>query len=131
MITSTQDKSATPDTSETSSDTKKPQLEKPSQTEATMSSQHDLNLIREILLRPAEEVNEERIVELVRMLEEQEETFNKRIQQLEIQVRKLAATIDTNQVNSVADIGNAMVGAGQKILDIQDKLNPTVAVTKP
>lgn len=130
MNTSTQDKSANPEAPE-SSDVRKPEPEKPSQTESTISSQNDLNLIREILLRPTEEINEERIVELVRMLEAQEETFNKRIQMLENQIRKLAATIDTNQVNSVADIGNAMVSAGQRILDIQDKLNPTVAVTKP
>lgn len=104
--------------------------EKAPGSEPKIASQNDLNLIREILLRPTEELNEERIVELVRMIEEQEEAFGKRIQKLEAQVKKLATTVDNNQLHSVADIGNAMISAGQKIMDVQEKLVPTAAITK-
>ena len=112
-------------------DPRKPAPEKAPVSEPSITSQNDLNLIREILVRPTEEVNEERIVELVRMLEQQDEAFTKRIQKLEGQVKKLASMVDENQHHAVADIGSALVSAGQKIMDLQEKLQPAATATKP
>ncbi len=112
-------------------DTRKPAPEKAPASEPSITSQNDLNLIREILVRPTEEINEERIVELVRMLEQQDEAFSKRLQKLESQVRKLATMVDENQQHAIADIGSAMVSAGQRVMDLQEKLQPAASATKP
>ncbi len=112
-------------------DMRKPTPEKAPVAEPTITSQNDLNLIREILVRPTEEINEERIVELVRMLEDQEDAFQKRINKLESQVKKLAGMADNNQLHAIAEVGNALISAGQKVMDLQEKLQPAATATKP
>jgi len=104
---------------------------KPKVPEQVMHTQSELNLIREILIGPTEELNEGRLVELVRMIEEQEDAMNKRLNKLEAQFKKLAAVTENNQIHLVGEIGGAMVAIGQKVMDLQDKVQPLSPITKP
>ena len=109
---------------------KKPTQDKPLLSDTPVASQNDLNLVREILVGPSEEINEERIVEVIRMIEAQDESLTKRMARLEAQMKKLAAAVDSNQVHTVSEIGGTLVSVGQKIMDMQDKLQPVAAITK-
>lgn len=112
-------------------DTRPPVHDKPAPPEKKIASQNELNLIREILIGPTELLNEGRLVELVRMIEEHEDVVNKRLNKMEAQIKKLATISENNQVNTVAEIGGAMVAIGQKVMDLQEKIQPLSPITKP
>jgi len=91
-------------------------------------NKNELNLLREILVGPTEELAEERIVELVRMLDEQEAALNSRMGKLEADMKKLLSMTENNQMQTLSEIGNAMVAIGQRVINLQEKMRPTEVI---
>lgn len=112
-------------------DARQPGRDKPAPPEKKIASQNELNMIREILIGPTEELNEGRLVEIVRMIEEHEDVVNKRLNSMEAQIKRLVTVTESNQINTVAEIGGAMVAIGQKVMDLQEKIQPLSSITKP
>lgn len=94
-------------------------------------NKNDLNMLREILVGPTEELAEERIVELVRMLDEQESALNGRMGKLEADMKRLLSMTENNQMQTLSEIGNAMVAIGQRVINLQEKMRPAEPQQKP
>ena len=94
-------------------------------------NKNELNMLREILVGPTEELAEERIVELVRMLDEQESALNGRMGKLEADMKRLLSMTENNQMQTLSEIGNAMVAIGQRVINLQEKMRPAEPQQKP
>ncbi|MGI9415215.1 MAG: hypothetical protein ACR2PM_16180 [Hyphomicrobiales bacterium] len=99
-------------------------------TDTISEKKNELNMIREILVGPTEELAEERIVELVRMLDEQEAALNNRMSKLEADMKKVLSLAENNQMQTLSEIGNAMVAIGQRVINLQEKMRPVEAQPK-